>query len=230
MMHARDNAACTPLEVDKNMEKLLLDLRSAVSHEVTGALRSLSILVDWLQSDLATSVAESDLGPLTEYKKRVNEKLGTIKQSLDSVCDIIKSVVPAETKYWYPIEELLQPIRANFPGFVVDQDISLQQGFVCTETALRCINNTIQALLADNQQSRCDMVFKMQSESLRIQMIIKASENASCFAHSYQKKIVYADQVVLQQILALNEMECVRRTVSNDQAQLEITIPLLGKP
>lgn len=230
MMHARDNIVCTPLEVDKNLEKLLLDLRSAVSHEVTGGLRSLSILLDWLQSDLANSLPESDIGPLKEYRHRVNEKLGTIKQSLDSVCDIIKSMVSAETKYWYPIEEILQPIRANFPGCVVDQDIGLQHGFVCTDTALRCINNTIQSLLADNQQSRGDMLFKVQSESLRIQMLIKTSEKASSFAHSYQKKSVYADQVVLQQILALNEMEYVRRTVSSEQAHLEITIPLLGKP
>jgi hypothetical protein len=230
MMNTGGNIACTPIEVDKNLEKLLLELRSAVSHEVTGTLRSLSILLDWLQSDLANSLPENELGPLKEYTERVNSKLGTIKQSLDSVCDIIKSVVPAETKYWYPIEELLQPIRANFPGCVVDQDIGLQHGFVCTDTALRCINNTIQSLLADNQQSRGDMLFKVQSESLRIQMLIKSTENGSCFAHSYQKKSVYADQVVLQQILALNEMEYVRRTVSTEQAQLEIIIPLVGKP
>jgi hypothetical protein len=74
------------------------------------------------------------------------------------------------------------------------------------------------------------MLFKVQSESLRIQMLIKSTENGSCFAHSYQKKSVYADQVVLQQILALNEMEYVRRTVSTEQAQLEIIIPLVGKP
>lgn len=230
MMKARDNAASPPLEVDKNLEKLLLDLRSAISHEVTGTLRSLSILLDWLQSDLATSAPESSLGPLKEYRNRVNDKLGTIKQSLDSVCDIIKSLVPAETTYWYSIEEILQPIHANFPGCVIDQEFSQQKGFVCTEAALRSINNTIQALLADNQQSRSDMAFKIDGETLRIQMLIKTSEYASCFAHSYQKKIVYADQVALHQVLALNAIEYARRTVSSDQVQLEITIPIVGKP
>lgn len=228
-MCVRDNLPSLPIAVDAELQKLLLDLSSVVSHEVTGTLRSLSIMVDWLESDLANSLPESNLGPLHEYKQRLNDKVGSIKQTVDNICEIINSLGPSVEKYWYTIEQLLQPMHTESPSCAIDRKQSLQLGLICSEQGFRCIKNTIHSLLADNQQSRDDMVFRVVNESLHIHLIIRASENESGFARSYRKRSVYANHLVLQQILGQNEMKYVSRKLSDEQEQLEIIIPLLKR-